>query len=89
MDSSLRLTQSAQSDSLRFGFLISQLFWGDREVFKHEIGVLTSTASRSEKTAAAQKIVKCMPQWFSYSDRNQLAEEVSFYFDEHHAANLA
>lgn len=84
MDSSLRLTQSSHCDSLRFGFLISQLFWGDRELFKNEIEVLTSCAARGEKMAAAEKIVRCIPQWFGYSERQQLAEEVSLYFSEHH-----
>lgn len=82
MDATLRLTQSTQGDSLRFGFRISKLFWGDRDVFKHELCVLTSDADREQKTKAAERMVKYIPPWFGYNDKQLLAKEIGLYFSQ-------
>lgn len=86
MDKTLRLSKGTDGESLRFGILISHLFWGDRELFKNEIEVLVSNASEQEKHRAATRFAQAIPAWFRYPNKDQIADDLSLYFSRYHPA---
>lgn len=91
LDKALRLSRSSDQ-SLEFPIRLSKVFWGNRELFQHEIEILTDTRRSSiEKEVAALKLAALVPNWFAYTqphDPKVIAKDLAKYFTYFHSPQL-
>lgn len=79
MNKALNLTRGSDS-SLEFPMRLSRVFWGEREIFREEIDVLTSDRPRTEKELAARRVAAMVPPWFAYGSVEEIATDLVNYF---------
>ena len=80
MNEVLQLSRGGDS-SLELPIRLSKVLWGDREILKEEIAVLTNpTVSVYWKQKAAENIAKIVPAWFCYSTIEAIAADIMSYF---------
>lgn len=88
MNKALNLTRGSDS-SLDFPIRLSKVFWGEREIFREEIDVLTSDRPRIEKERAALRVAAMVPPWFAYGSIQEIATDLVNYFYSFPRARLA
>ena len=84
MDKALKLSRGGEQ-SLELPMRSSRVFWGNRELFKDEISILTApNTSLCEKRFAAERVAARVPDWFSYGTSMSLIDDLLKYFTSQH-----
>jgi hypothetical protein len=80
MDQALQLSRGGES-ALELPVRLSRVFWGNREVFRDEIAILTDRAtSFDQKQHAAEAIAISVPDWFQYGTPKKIVDDLVHYF---------